>query len=85
LFFVTRILFDLMFLLSILASCSVAIAIPHSIEQRQTTIAHDAVVGFPQAVANGEIDDLYLAYKPYLYVANGCVPFPAVNVIGQVS
>ena len=48
-------------------------------------IAHDAVVGFPQTVPSGVIGDLYLKYKPFLYVANGCVPFPAVEADGDTS
>ncbi|KAL9088935.1 MAG: hypothetical protein Q9165_005992 [Trypethelium subeluteriae] len=53
--------------------------------QRRATIDSDAVVGFPQTVPNNLTGTLYLKYKPYLYVANGCVPFPAVDAEGNVS
>ncbi|KAL3481386.1 necrosis inducing protein-domain-containing protein [Aspergillus californicus] len=48
-------------------------------------ISHDAVVGFEQTVPSGTVGDLYLAYQPYLYVVNGCVPFPAVDADGNTS
>lgn len=49
-----------------------------------TVIDHDKVVGLPQSVPAGTLGQLYLKYKPYLYVANGCVPFPAVDIEGEV-
>ena len=52
--------------------------------QRRATIDSDAVVGFPQTVPSGVAGNLYLKYKPHLYVANGCVPFPAVDAEGNV-
>ena len=55
------------------------------IQRRYEVIDHDAVVGFAQAVLSGTVGELYLKYKPYLYVVNGCVPFPAVNADGNVS
>ena len=74
------------FALVILASTVSALvhALPLPIERR-AVIAHDAVVGFPQTVPSGAIGDLYLKYKPFLYVANGCVPFPAVEADGDTS
>jgi hypothetical protein len=48
----------------------------------RATIASDAVVSFAQTVPSGT---LYLAYKPYLYVVNGCVPFPAVDASGNTN
>ncbi|TDZ68004.1 hypothetical protein CTRI78_v002462 [Colletotrichum trifolii] len=53
--------------------------------QPRAVIAHDAVVGFPETVPSGIIGDLYLKYKPYLKIVNGCVPFPAVNSAGDTS
>ncbi|KAF2002084.1 NPP1-domain-containing protein [Amniculicola lignicola CBS 123094] len=51
----------------------------------RAVISHDAVVGFPQTVPSGIVGDLYLKYKPYLEVYNGCVPFPAVDSAGNTG
>lgn len=48
-------------------------------------ISHDAVVGFAQAVPASTAGTLYLKYKPYLKVLNGCVPFPAVDAAGNTG
>lgn len=48
-------------------------------------ISHDAVVGFSEAVPDSSEGDLMLAYKPYLKVFNGCVPFPAVDADGNTG
>ncbi|KAF6803917.1 necrosis inducing protein [Colletotrichum musicola] len=53
--------------------------------QPRAVINHDAVVGFPETVPSGTVGNLYLKYKPYLKVFNGCVPFPAVNSAGDTS
>ena len=53
--------------------------------ERRATIASDAVVGFAQTVPSGTVGSLYLAYKSYLYVYNGCVPFPAVDSAGNTK
>ena len=53
--------------------------------QKRATIDSDAVVGFPQTVPSGTEGTLYLKYKPYLFIDNGCVPFPAVDAEGNVS
>lgn len=53
--------------------------------ERRAVIAHDAVVGFPQTVPSGTLGTLYLKYKPYLKVENGCVPFPAVDASGNTG
>ena len=50
---------------------------------RRAVIDHDAVVGFPETVPSGTLGQLYLKYKPYLKVVNGCVPFPAVDAEGN--
>jgi hypothetical protein len=76
-------LFDIRsFAVQLLAFSSVASAAPLSPERR-AVINHDAVVGFPQTVPSGVAGTLYLKYKPYLKVFNGCVPFPAVNSNGD--
>jgi hypothetical protein len=49
----------------------------------RAVIAHDAVVGFTEAVPSGLTGQLYLKYKPFLKVSNGCVPFPAVDASGN--
>ena len=52
---------------------------------RRAVIGHDAVVGFKQTVPSGIAGSLYLKYKPFLEVYNGCVPFPAVNENGDTG
>jgi hypothetical protein len=68
---------------SLLATASVS-ATPLSLQTRGT-IASDEIVGFAQTVPSGTVGDVYLAYKPYLYVVNGCVPFPAVDAEGDTK
>lgn len=63
--------------LALLATTSLASPI------KRAVIDHDAVVGFPQTVPTGTLGTLYLKYKPYLKVVNGCVPFPAVDAQGN--
>lgn len=67
----------------LLAAASVVLSSPISLDSR-ASIAHDAVVGFAEAVPSGVVGELMLKYKPYLKVINGCVPFPAVNAAGDV-
>ena len=50
----------------------------------RTTLAYNEIVGFPQTVPDDTEGDLYTAYQPYLYVINGCVPFPAVDAEGDI-
>ncbi|KAK7422119.1 hypothetical protein QQX98_001862 [Neonectria punicea] len=52
---------------------------------KRAVIAHDAVVGFAEAVPSTTAGALYLKYKPYLKVSNGCVPFPAVDASGNTG
>ena len=47
--------------------------------------AHDAVESFPQSVGDGESGKIYLKYKPFLKVEDGCVPFPAVQADGSIG
>jgi hypothetical protein len=51
--------------------------------QTRGIINHDSVVGLTETVPYGAIGALYKAYQPFLYVADGCVPFPAVNAAGD--
>lgn len=75
-------LFTLPFQLLALATTS--LAAPFSLSRR-AVIGHDQVVGFPQTVPSGLAGQLYLKYKPYLEVSNGCVPFPAVDAAGNTG
>ncbi|KAJ8063682.1 hypothetical protein OCU04_007547 [Sclerotinia nivalis] len=70
--------------LSLLATTAIAIPTPSELESR-AVISADAVVGFPETVPSGTVGTLYEAYKPYLYVVNGCVPFPAVDAQGNTG
>ncbi len=61
-----------------------SLAVSAPLESR-AVIAHDAVVGFPETVPSGTAGSLYIKYKPYLHVINGCVPFPAVDSAGNTG
>lgn len=52
---------------------------------RRSEIASDEIVGFAETVPDTTIGQLYLKYKPYLKVFNGCVPFPAVDAEGNTK
>jgi hypothetical protein len=70
--------------LQLLAATSIVSAFPNPLHLlSRAVIDHDAVVGFPQTVPSGLTGSLYLKYKPWLKVDNGCVPFPAVNAAGD--
>ncbi|KAG8624394.1 hypothetical protein KVT40_007461 [Elsinoe batatas] len=71
-------------LLLTLLTATTALAAPAPVEKR-AVINHDAVVGFPQTVPNTALGQLYLRYKPFLQVQNGCVPFPAVDAAGNTG
>lgn len=78
-------LINLRFLsVQLLSAATCIFASPISLAKR-AVIAHDAVVGFPQTVPSGIAGTLYLKYKPFLEVYNGCVPFPAVNAAGDTG
>jgi len=53
--------------------------------ERRGTIGSDDIIGFPEAVPSGATGTVYEAYQPYLYVVNGCVPFPAVDAAGDTK
>lgn len=78
-------MFNLRFLpIRLLAAASIVSASPLNLVSR-AVINHDAVVGFPQTVPSGVIGELYLKYKPWLKVFNGCVPFPVVDTAGNTG
>lgn len=71
----------------LLALAASAAASPLSLVSALTprdSIDHDAVVAFSQTVPSGTTGDQYLAYQPYLYVEDGCVPFPGVDADGTI-
>jgi Necrosis inducing protein (NPP1) len=71
--------------LSLLAVTAVnAVPTSNPLEKRTTVLAYDDIVGFAASVPDDTEGDLYTAYQPYLYVVNGCVPFPAVDSAGDV-
>jgi len=67
-------------IVAFLLAANAAFAVPLA---RRAVIDHNAVVGFPQTVPSGTTGELYLKYKPFLKVMNGCVPFPAVEADGD--
>ncbi|KAI3390866.1 hypothetical protein diail_8476 [Diaporthe ilicicola] len=71
-------------LLSAALVVSTALCKPTPLKSR-AVIDYDAVVGFAEAVPDNSEGDLMLAYKPYLKVFNGCVPYPAVDADGNTS
>lgn len=50
-----------------------------------TVVDHDAVSGFAEQSARTNEQKVALTFRPYLWVVNGCVPFPAVNSAGEVG
>lgn len=62
---------------------ALATASPLELLSRRGTVASDDIVGFPETVPSGITGEVYLAYKPYLHVVNGCVPFPSVDAEGD--
>jgi hypothetical protein len=52
---------------------------------RRAEISSDSIVGFLEKVPSGETGVVYEAYQPYLYVVNGCVPFPGVDAEGNTK
>ncbi|TVY43326.1 hypothetical protein LSUB1_G001413 [Lachnellula subtilissima] len=53
--------------------------------ERRGSIGSDDIVGFPETVPSGTVGTVYEAYQPYLYVVNGCVPFPSVDAAGDTN
>lgn len=74
------------FFLGLAAAAAVsATPTPKSLLEARGTIGSDDIVGFLQTVPSGTVGNVYLAYKPYLNVVNGCVPFPAVDAEGDTK
>ena len=69
----------------LLLALSQAIVVSATPFQRRGTIASDEIVGFAETVPSGTVGTVYEAYQPYLYVVNGCVPFPAVDAAGDTK
>ncbi|KAI7777824.1 npp1 domain [Diaporthe eres] len=70
---------------SLVSLMAAAAAVSASPIERRAPIDSDKVVGFAETVPSGTTGSVYLAYKPYLKVVNGCVPFPAVNAAGDTN
>lgn len=70
---------------SLVSLIAAAAAVTASPIERRAPIDSDKVVGFAETVPSGTTGSVYLAYKPYLKVVNGCVPFPAVNAAGDTK
>ncbi|KAK4546544.1 hypothetical protein LTR36_001761 [Oleoguttula mirabilis] len=70
--------------LSALAAITLALAAPSRL-LRRSDIDADKVVGFAETVPDNTEGTLMLQYQPYLYVVDGCVPFPAVDAAGDTS
>lgn len=71
--------------LSVLALTTIAALASPLAKVKRADIDHDAVVGFDETVPDTTEGTLMLKYKPYLYVVDGCVPFPAVDAEGNTS
>lgn len=52
---------------------------------KRSDISSDAVVGFDTTVPDDTEGTLMEAWWPYLYVVDGCVPFPAVDAEGDTK
>lgn len=52
-------------------------------KEKRSDIDSDAVVGFSTTVADDTEGTLMEKWWPYLYVVDGCVPFPAVDAEGD--
>lgn len=50
---------------------------------KRKDIEHNAVIGFREMVPRTTEGTLMLKWQPYLYVEDGCVPFPAVDQDGN--
>lgn len=50
---------------------------------KRSDISASAVVGFDTTVPSGTEGTLMEQWWPYLYVVDGCVPFPAVDAEGD--
>lgn len=55
-----------------------------AIEQRDV-LGHNVIVGFEEAVPSTTAGSLFLKHKPFLKIFSGCVPFPAVDALGNTG
>lgn len=53
--------------------------------EKRSDIDSDAVVGFDTTVPDDTEGTLMEKWWPYLYVVDGCVPFPAVDAEGNTK
>lgn len=70
--------------LQLLTAATCILAAPVHIIRRGV-INYNTVPSAPQDVGDGIAGELYLKYKPYLEVYNGCVSFPAVDGSGNTG
>lgn len=54
-------------------------------KEKRSDIDSDAVVGFVTTVPDNTEGELMEKWWPYLYVVDGCVPFPAVDAEGNTK
>lgn len=71
-------------LFSLAVMAGSALAAPAKLSARQV-IDHDAVASFPEAVPDSAVGKLITKFAPHLRIADGCVPFPAVDSMGNIG
>lgn len=71
-------------LFSLTVMAGSAFAAPAKLSSRQI-IDHNAVASFPEAVPDSAAGKLMTKYAPHLRIADGCVPFPAVDSMGNIG
>lgn len=71
-------------LFSLAVMAGPAFAAPAKLTTRQI-IDHDAVASFPETVPHGAVGKLIIKYAPHLRIVDGCVPFPAVDSMGNIG
>lgn len=59
-------------------------AAPVKLSTRQI-IDHNAVASLPETVPDSAVGKLITKYAPHLRIADGCVPFPAVDSMGNIG
>jgi hypothetical protein len=71
--------------IGLLANIAVAITIAVQELGLDATIIISNGFRFPQSVPSETEGDFYLAYRPYLYVYNGCEFYPVVDAEGDTG
>ncbi|KAL1862959.1 hypothetical protein Daus18300_008290 [Diaporthe australafricana] len=71
-------------LFSLAVMAGSALGAPAKLTTRQI-IDHDAVASFSETVPDSAAGKLITKYAPHLRIANGCVPFPAVDSMGNIG